>query len=347
MKKKNDTSTGSVTARNSTSSVAAITSTGSVAKLRRALKILCTAVFIAFVFMAPAQAQNAKELAKEIMDSYAAHLEPVDALRRLNEADADKMVDAFMQYVAAPEAEVCRTALNMIHRVASRRGDAGLQKQVVRLFIRSLDDSESTIVSQAVGYLAQYPPEVFDSESRYLLTQRAKEKKQAQNKVVMLTGYLGITELTYNYRQMLNDEKVKDKRLRLSLQLAMTRLGDTTAIRELLVLAKKIPVGDDFVYDFCPNLAYTCQKEIYNLMFDIILSDNKNCFSSNPDSEKPIICAFRVIETIAPYIKDFPVTFDNTGEVDIADYPATLATVREWIKRFRGEVEFKAGVARW
>jgi hypothetical protein len=134
-------------------------------------RILCTAVFIAFLFLAPTQAQDPKDLAKEIMDSYASHKEPVEALRKLNEADADKVVDALMSYVASPEAEVRRTALNMIQRLTSRRSNADLQKQMISLLIRMLDDNESSIASQAAGYLTQYPPKVFDSESRYLLTQ--------------------------------------------------------------------------------------------------------------------------------------------------------------------------------
>jgi len=293
--------------------------------------------FFVFGFV---RAQNAKDLAKEIMDSYAVHKEPVASIKKCSEVKPEKLVDAFMPYSSGSNTEVRRNAIRMIHKFASRSNNSDLQSKVIRYFVELLDDKETSISGLALQYLQDYPTKAFDKETRYHLSERAKIKKFGQDRVILLTGYLGITELVYNYRKMLTENEVKDKRTRLYMQLAMARLGDTTAIGEIVALARKLPVTDDYVYDLCPDFAYTCQPQVYNILFDIILSDKKNCLSENPDNEKPIICAFRVIETIAPYLKNFPVPLDNQGDADITDYPATLAKVRTWINENKQKLEF-------
>jgi hypothetical protein len=68
-----------------------------------------------------------------------------------------------------------------------------------------------------------------------------------------------------------------------------------------------------------------------DFMLREILSDEKRCRSSNPDKEEEIICAFKIIEMVAPVIENFPVKITSYGEADIDDFDHTLNSVREWI----------------
>jgi hypothetical protein len=69
------------------------------------------------------------------------------------------------------------------------------------------------------------------------------------------------------------------------------------------------------------------------------MSNKKDCNSSNPDNEAPILCAFRIIKFTAKYVKDFPVKTDKWGTAQMGDYDATLETVRAWIKENKDKYE--------
>ena len=66
-------------------------------------------------------------------------------------------------------------------------------------------------------------------------------------------------------------------------------------------------------------------------MLEEILSDDKNCFSSNPDNEVPIICAFRIMAQVGYHINDFPVEVDQYGLASDISYDQILRIVRQWI----------------
>ncbi|NJK95879.1 MAG: hypothetical protein HC905_14090 [Bacteroidales bacterium] len=146
----------------------------------------------------------------------------------------------------------------------------------------------------------------------------------------MLTGYLHITDLIYNYRLMLN-EKQYSPRVKMSLNLALARMGDSTAVSFLKGKLAILHVNDNIVYEIFPLLTYTRQRAAFDFLLQTIQSEEKNCLSSNPDKEEPIICAYRIIEMVAPYIHDFPAKIENR-ELVSDDYSKTLMAVKEWIK---------------
>jgi len=280
-----------------------------------------------------------KTLAAAIMKEYQSHKVPTGLLQQADGMEAEKMVDAFLHYSHDSLPEVRRVAYQMIQRLATRHDDPKLHREVIKQWIEGLNDRDAGISSSLIEYLTAFNPSDFDPESRYKLSQRAKEKKAGQDKIILLTGYLHIDELLYNYRLMFNDKEKTDKRLRPYIQLAMARMNDSTAVRSIVEKVRRFPVNDDMVYDFYPLLVYTCQKPVYDFLFSVILSDKKDCLSSNPDKEKPIICAYRVIALMAPYLKDFPVSLDETGEAIIDNYPQTLAEVRQWIENHKDGYE--------
>ena len=47
-------------------------------------------------------------------------------------------------------------------------------------------------------------------------------------------------------------------------------------------------------------------------------------------------CGYRIMEYLAPVIKDFPLKTDASGDVITKDYEHALMQVREWLKN-KGE----------
>jgi hypothetical protein len=61
-----------------------------------------------------------------------------------------------------------------------------------------------------------------------------------------------------------------------------------------------------------------------------ILNEDNNCSSANNDNPAKIPCAYRIIEAIAPYIKDFPVKINRIGEIE-GNPQEELQKARTWI----------------
>ena len=91
------------------------------------------------------------------------------------------------------------------------------------------------------------------------------------------------------------------------------------------------PVNDDVVYDLFPDLVFVRQPRTFSYMLAQVNRDTKDCRSANPSKETPILCAWRVLAMVAPYIEDFPLRQDVAGGLDTNDYQQALSTAREWI----------------
>lgn len=230
----------------------------------------------------------------------------------------------------------------LLSATALRKPEDPYLPRVINALITGLTDPDGGVVHNNFNYLTQFSATAFDTEARIKLSQLVKHGTQHYPLLIKLTGFAGITDLSYDYKEMLRLKTYKDKNTRWAVYLALARLGSTEHAAFCLEMAKKYPVSDDVVYELLPDLAYVRTKDAFDYMFDIILNDDKNCFSSNPDSEARIICAYRVIKIVAPYIIDFPVKLDKGGDILSGNYEKTLVTVRDWINANRNNYELNA-----
>jgi hypothetical protein len=178
-----------------------------------------------------------------------------------------------------------------------------------------------------------FKPSDFGAEQRYALSMKIKSVPLAPHldKLILLSGFLGIEELMYNYKNMLAGEELYSKKEKWDMKLAMARMGDAGAIQEVVGRIGALKVNDDVVYDIYPGLAYTRQKQAFDILLGAIMSDEKDCLSSNPDNEAEIICAFRILGYTAQYIEGFPLQVDKYGEPVIDNYDMELEKVRKWV----------------
>ncbi len=275
-------------------------------------------------------AQRAEELVRIYVQKYRNHITDGETLRKIMELPTRQVIDAFVPYTADSLAEVRVIGYNGIYKAGIEAAEGTDRIKAVSLLIQALSDNDHGIAGQAVGYLTEFRKNDFSAESRYLLSQLAKGHPPYLHKIIRLTGYLGIDELIYNFNQMMNDEKYRSRE-KMAMQLAMGRMGDSASVNDIMVRVSKMPVNDEVVNNVYPDLAYMRQKQAFDFLFNKIMSDSKDCRSSNPDNEQPIICAFRIMEIVAPYVEGFPVKTDRWGELMITDYDKTLAEVRKWI----------------
>ncbi len=115
-----------------------------------------------------------------------------------------------------------------------------------------------------------------------------------------------------------------------ALQLALARLGNPEMLPRVIARIKSVPLNDDLVYAAAPALVYVRQPQSLAYLFELLMRDNRNCSSANPDSNEKLPCAYRVLEYIAPVVKNFPPTLNGSGDLDVAYYGVTLQMAPHW-----------------
>lgn len=293
---------------------------------------------ITLVVAGNSAAQNAEELANTYIQDYLNNSIKSETIQQLNEKPADRVIAAFAGYTNDTISRIRRASYQIIYKTGLKAEKTANRKEAINYLIHSLDDSDAGIVGITIDYLCDFSPEDFDAEQRYLISLKVKQtpKPAYAHKIFLLSAYLGISELIYNYEKMLQDTATYTLRDRWYMLLAMARMDDQKAIDRVIDRIETLNINDDVVYDLYPKLAYIRQKASFDILFDAIMSDEKNCLSSNPDNEVPIVCAFRIIGYVAQYIEGFPIETDKYGEAIIENYDAELILVREWINKNRG-----------
>lgn len=282
-------------------------------------------------------AQDTEKLADEYIQNYLNNTIEPFILQQLNEKPKDQVLNAFAAYTEDTIPRIRRISYQMIYKTGLKAENADHRKKSVKLIVLGLHDSDAGIAGICVNYLCDFSPEDFDAEQRYYISMKVRQlpKPAYVHKMILLSGYLGISDLTYYFEKMLEDTASYTSRDRWSILLAMARMNDPQAIDQVIRRIKTIEPTDDVVYELYPKLTYIRKKASFDILFDAILSDEKNCLSANPDNEVPIVCAFRVLGYVAPYIENFPIKTDAYGEPVLGNYDVELAKAREWIKANR------------
>lgn len=118
--------------------------------------------------------------------------------------------------------------------------------------------------------------------------------------------------------------------VRRAINLARVRLGNAERRANLLKNLADIPVDDDFNYVVLPLLTYTRQREIFDYLWEQVLTAGARCHPADAETPGRIDCAYRIIEALALTVADFPIAADPEGNLLTDDYAAALAEVRRW-----------------
>ncbi len=242
-------------------------------------------------------------------------------------------LDAFYainRFTTDSSVNVRQDAYKLLGFLGQRTANEEVRSRCAKQLVIGMRDKDSGIVGNVIDLLTSFGVKDFDKESLRELITLLNEKIPHYDRLVKLVGYLKIEESVSPMKQLLSEGKCTNN-IRWSLYLALARIGDEDAIDYCMRKVKSAKVNSNLVYEVFPDLVYIRQKEAFNYLFDIIQSDSKDCSSPNPDSDVKIICAYRVIGLVAPYIVDFPVKSDQYGGIS-TDITAEVQTkVRNWI----------------
>jgi hypothetical protein len=204
----------------------------------------------------------------------------------------------------------------------------------VERLVKGLDDVAGGTVGQLLGYLQEFLPSDFNAAAQAVILEKLRNRKMPHyGDLARLAGYLGIGEEVL-YRHYLTPRlSVKEK---WNLALALARMGRAEELEYCMKKIKSLPVNNQLVNYALPDLIYTRQKRAIAYCVELLYSDEKLCYSSNPDLSEAFPCGYRIMELLAPVIVDFPVQTDITGQLETDDYPKALQTVRRWLANNTG-----------
>ena len=214
----------------------------------------------------------------------------------------------------------------------------GLEQQndaqsVVARLAKGLHDDDSGLRGRIIGYLQAFPLTAFNEESKELIAANLSNPNSPHfDELVLLAGFVGAGSTELLRLSMNSDLPVRQK---WNISLALARTGSESALQSCLDRVKKAPVNSQAVAYLLPDLVYTRQKAALDYCVELLYSNEKLCKTANPDLSESILCAYPIIELIAPVIVGFPIYVNPSIGIDTDDYEALLQTVRTWLEENR------------
>ena len=290
--------------------------------------------FTGLLIETPAFSQTPSESVRKYFEMCSKGQSTTAYQTQLLHENVEKIINETSRFTTDSLAKIRFAAYSLIGFLAQKTEDSKLKQNVVKKLIVGSKDKDGGVAGNCLQLLTQFKEVDFDVEAKYNLSEMALKPRTHYETVIKICGWLNQKDLCFNFRKAI-DEKQGDVYQRWAMRLAMARMGDVEMINYCLARLQKIGVNDDIVSGFFPDMVYTRQKALFDPLLAVIESDKDACSSSNPDSEVHIVCAFRVIELLAPYINGFPAKVDRSGSLISNNYDQTLKEVRTWIQQNR------------
>jgi len=162
----------------------------------------------------------------------------------------------------------------------------------------------------------------------------SSEVSELSVNLILSAGYLQLAE-TMDALWEIGNDRAAQRNIRVAAFKALARMGDEDALWFLISQVERIGMNDDVVAILLPDLIFTQQRPAFDLIIDALFDDTPRCRSSNPNNEVSILCGFRIMEMLAPLIKDFPLEVHASGDIKTDNYEEALQILRRWFERHR------------
>ncbi len=255
----------------------------------------------------------------------------------LHADNAKSVLSELPVYLKDSVDQVRGRAIAIVRAIGIQSKLASVRQQAIALLIEGIKDKNTGNAGVAITYLTEFKQSNFIPGHKDSIRSIFRTKAFRSPQLIKLVGFFEMMELQSELLA-LSQSRTEGKVERWSALLALARMGDEQAISNIMNRLQRIPVSDDVVYQLFPDLVYTRARPVLNYLIEALNSDAKNCHTANEEKDASIPCGYRIMEMIAPAIKDYPLKLDESGDVVTTDYVVALQTVRTWLKG-NGEYE--------
>ncbi|SKC81634.1 hypothetical protein [Ohtaekwangia koreensis] len=227
-------------------------------------------------------------------------------------------------------------AYHLVSRLGQSSKQTKTRKEVVKILLKGWRDKDTGINGQVANALFRFSNEDFDKT----VLEDIRELNRSipySGKLFKLIGKLDIRDQLNIIKTHLQNQQTPLSRQDVwSAYVAMARMGDVLSEQTVMDKANKLGSNDDTIYELYPDLIYIGSRTTIDFLVKELYGEENNCSSPDAESERPINCAYRVMEILAPVIKDYPVAVSASGDLVEKDYPKALATIRAWFNERNG-----------
>lgn len=295
------------------------------------IKTFCLAALL-FLIPAGSIAQVSIEtLVRQLIDNAkTGKIEAIDVKPLYLAENQANAISLLSSYFSDTSSNVREKAYSLNASIAKIAINKAIRKKAVLETLKACSDSNQIISKNCSRVLQQFRPEDFDTEAKEILRSLIRNSKNNRGQFVKLVAWLRLKDMEAEIADILN-EKIPGKE-KWAIQLALARMGNEASLNAVVSKVKSLPVNDDVILEAAPALVFTRQKLAFDYLITILNSDEKNCVSAHPDANEPMICGYRILELIAPAIKDFPIKTGASGDL-VGDYKQNLVLARKWLAK--------------
>lgn len=238
-------------------------------------------------------------------------------------------ITPYYAFLYDSEQQVRNEAVRIVAQVALGHEDSDFRQTAVLTLTEMALQNNAVLSSNILSMLKSFPPLDFNASAIRNIEKFIFNGGHHLEEFIMLAGYLQMKP-TLSTAFHLYESK---NELRRAINLAMARCGDKSRIQAVVQSVKEKPLNDDLVYDYAPILLYVRDKATFDYLLSLMLDDRKNCTPADAEIPGSILCGYRIMEYVAPLIKDFPIKINPlSGALETDDYEKALEQVRAWIK---------------
>ncbi|MDX9694675.1 MAG: hypothetical protein RBT49_02695 [Bacteroidales bacterium] len=283
-----------------------------------------------------AWAQNDKSISEKL-NSYmisvrAEQYNPNPDKELLNEKNAEKLLSLLESYYNDSLAKVRLQAYYLTYKTTYKSINNKNRTDAVYRLVNALKDPDAGNVGNVADWLTNFKTIDFTSVSKDSLITVLHNPASNSDKIIKHVAFAGMIDQVDYLQHCLTNKTYKKSKDTWAAHLALARFGVESEIDYCVNQVKNQAVNDDMIYELIPDLIYTRQRKAFDYILTILNSTQKNCCSANPENPQKIECGYRVMEYLAPVIKNFPLEIDSTGELLTNDYVNALKTLRNWFK---------------
>jgi hypothetical protein len=277
-------------------------------------------------------AQSGRKIEGQI-DAYMTAVKVKSAKPDVNELlSSDKnhttILEDLAKYYSDTLVDVRLEAYKLTYTVGIKNADVRIRQIVVERITNGLSDLSGSLVNWSARHLSVFNRVDFNDMAKNNIKNAIGTEISRLEELIKVAGYINLTEAgsaIQKYAMYSAKTGVK-----WASYIALARMGDMEYVNKVVNAVRKQGLNDNVVYELVPDLVYTRQKACIDLAVEFLFEDKKLCTSSNADNPQKMECGYRIMEYLAPVIKDFPFGVKTSGDIDTKDYPAALKTVREW-----------------
>lgn len=265
---------------------------------------------------------------KSAVDKYRTQQDAVSLETLRNHANPKEVAAAIYATTLDTLLTEHQSTVQLIKVLSRKVTDPACRESYVHSLVEILWRSPAATGASALQAMQQFERKSFSQHAKDDLMTYISQRKENRGDAILLLGFIGNSN-DIAFLKGLAHYATVSKKDKYKVRLALVRLNDMASIQEYVAELQQKKINDALISNVLPDLIYTHHPAVYKMLLAELNNEVPACLSANNDSAEEILCAYRILEQLAPQLRDFPVTVDRSGELN-GDYVQALQTARAW-----------------